>query len=141
MPWTPKSGEHDDQVAPIQLAASIPVTASGMFGSSAATRSPGRTPSFSRAAASLPASACRGGRSITRRSPSSPRNRIASRASGRCSRFSAKFSRARGNQRAPGIAAPFSNTAPGRSPITLQKSHRADQKAARCSTDQRHRAS
>ena len=41
----PKSGEHDDQIAPRLAAASRPMTASGTFGSSAATRSPRPTPS------------------------------------------------------------------------------------------------
>jgi hypothetical protein len=40
----PKSGEHDDQMAPMLAVASRPMTASGTFGSRAATRSPRRTP-------------------------------------------------------------------------------------------------
>ena len=41
----PKSGEHEDQIAPRLALASRPMTASGTFGSSAATRSPRPTPS------------------------------------------------------------------------------------------------
>ena len=39
-PLTPKSGEHDDQIAPRLVAASIAITVSGMFGINPATRSP-----------------------------------------------------------------------------------------------------
>ena len=31
-PCTPKSGEHDDQIAPMLVAASIAITVPGMFG-------------------------------------------------------------------------------------------------------------
>ena len=44
-PCSPKSGEQDDQTAPIEAAASMPATVSGMFGIIAAMRSPGFTPS------------------------------------------------------------------------------------------------
>ena len=40
----PKSGEHDDQMAPRLAVASSPTKASGMFGVYAATRSPLVTP-------------------------------------------------------------------------------------------------
>ena len=43
-PATPKSGEHEDHTPPTLAVASMPITASGPFGSQAATRSPGRTP-------------------------------------------------------------------------------------------------
>ena len=43
-PRQPKSGETLVQIAPIDVTASIAMTASGMFGSVEATRSPGRTP-------------------------------------------------------------------------------------------------
>ena len=46
----PKSGEHDDQIAPRLAVASRPMTASGTFGSRAATRSPRPTPSPAQAA-------------------------------------------------------------------------------------------
>ena len=46
----PKSGEQDDQIAPRLAAASRPTTASGTFGSRAATRSPRPTPSPAQAA-------------------------------------------------------------------------------------------
>ncbi len=41
----PKSGEHDDQMAPRLAVASNPISAAGMFGRYAATRSPLVTPS------------------------------------------------------------------------------------------------
>ncbi len=44
MPRQPKSGETLVQIAPIDVTASIAMTASGMFGSVEATRSPGSTP-------------------------------------------------------------------------------------------------
>ena len=53
----PKSGEHDDQIAPMLAVASRPMTASGTFGSSAATRSPRRTPSERRPRATRATSA------------------------------------------------------------------------------------
>ena len=52
----PKSGEHDEKTAPSDAAASMVITASGRLGSHAATRSPGRTPSSSSAAARAPTS-------------------------------------------------------------------------------------
>ena len=41
----PKSGEQLDQMAPMLAQATIAMTASGMFGTTAATRSPRPTPS------------------------------------------------------------------------------------------------
>ena len=43
-PRSPKSGEQDEKIAPSEAAASMTATASGMFGSIAATRSPTPTP-------------------------------------------------------------------------------------------------
>ena len=40
----PKSGEQDDQTAPMLVAASIATTASGTFGRKPTTRSPATTP-------------------------------------------------------------------------------------------------
>ena len=40
----PKSGEHEDQIAPSEQVASIATSACGAFGTSAATRSPAPTP-------------------------------------------------------------------------------------------------
>ncbi len=44
-PRQPKSGDTLVQIAPIDVVASMAMTASGMFGSIEATRSPGWTPS------------------------------------------------------------------------------------------------
>jgi hypothetical protein len=41
----PKSGEHEDQIAPRLAVASSPMSAAGMLGRNAATRSPLATPS------------------------------------------------------------------------------------------------
>ena len=52
-PLMPKSGEQEDQVAPMLAAASMAIMDSGMFGMKPATRSPGWMPIFFSAAASL----------------------------------------------------------------------------------------
>ena len=57
-PRSPKSGEQDDQIAPIEVAASIAAIASGMFGSMAATRSPTPTPDAFIACCRRETSAC-----------------------------------------------------------------------------------
>jgi hypothetical protein len=44
-PLMPKSGEHEDQIAPRLVVASIATTVSGMLGMNPATRSPFPTPS------------------------------------------------------------------------------------------------
>ena len=44
MPLIPKSGEQEDQIAPILDAASKPITASGQLGITAATLSISETP-------------------------------------------------------------------------------------------------
>ena len=51
-PWMPKSGEHDDQMAPMLVVASIATTVSRILGMKPATRSPVVTPSERSAAAS-----------------------------------------------------------------------------------------
>ncbi len=48
----PKSGEHDDQIAPMLVAASIAMIDSGTFGIKPPTRSPHATPAARKAAAS-----------------------------------------------------------------------------------------
>ncbi len=54
------------------------------------------------------------------------------------SRFSAKLSRAPGNQRAPGMRSLSSSAGPApRVPLTPQKSHNASQNAPGSATDQR----
>jgi hypothetical protein len=53
----PKSGEQDDQMAPRLAVASSPMSASGMFGRNAATRSPWPTPSARSAPRTRPTSA------------------------------------------------------------------------------------
>ena len=53
----PKSGEHEDQMAPILAVASSVMTACGPFGSSPATRSPRVTPSSRRPVATRATSA------------------------------------------------------------------------------------
>ena len=55
---TPNSGEHADQTAPRLDAARNAMTVSGMFGMSAATRSPLPTPSQRRPAATDPTLSC-----------------------------------------------------------------------------------
>src|SRR5665811_1497000 len=71
-PSGPKSGEHDDQIAPIAAVASIAITANDEFGISAATLSPDLTPSSSRLActmATLRASSAQVILSVARPSP------------------------------------------------------------------------
>ena len=46
MPLTPKSGEHDDHIAPIAVVESIATTDSEEFGMTPQTLSPGETPHF-----------------------------------------------------------------------------------------------
>ena len=53
----PKSGEHDDQIAPMLAVASSPMIASGTLGRNAATRSPWLTPSARNAPRTRPTSA------------------------------------------------------------------------------------
>ncbi len=53
----PKSGEHEDQIAPRLAVASMAMTASGPFGSKAATRSPRPTPADCSPLATRPTSA------------------------------------------------------------------------------------
>ncbi len=50
-PLMPKSGEQEDQTAPMLVAASMPMTASGRLGMNPATRSPAVTPDLRRASA------------------------------------------------------------------------------------------
>ena len=103
-------------------AASIAITASGRLGRKPATTSPGPMPSERRPAATRATSARSSLQLISRRSPRSFRKMIAGSASGPRRRFSAKLSRARGNQRAPGIRSPCSRAGPSpRSPTTPEK--------------------
>ena len=46
MPSSPKSGEQDVKIAPIDDVANIAITVSGQLGKRAATRSPSLTPFF-----------------------------------------------------------------------------------------------
>ena len=46
IPLTPKSGEHEDQIAPMLVVANIAITASGILGIKAATLSPFFKPIF-----------------------------------------------------------------------------------------------
>ena len=134
----PKSGEHDDQVAPRLAVASIAITVSGRFGMKAATRSPGPTPLSRRPAATRATSARSCANDSSRREPRSSTAISAGAASSRCSRFSAKLRRAAGNQRAPGIRSPFSSTGPSpQSATTPAKRASSLQNAAGSSTDQR----
>ena len=55
----PKSGEHEDQMAPMLAAASRPMIACGPFGSRPTTRSPWFTPSSRSAPATRATSAAR----------------------------------------------------------------------------------
>ncbi len=50
---TPKSGEHDDQTAPIAAVDNVAMTASGTFATTPHTRSPGPTPALRSAACAL----------------------------------------------------------------------------------------
>ena len=136
-PCSPKSGEQDDQTAPSEAAASMPATASGMFGIIAATRSPFLTPSETKAAAG--ARPARGARPRTGGARPCPRRgrRCASPEPRLRSRFSAKFSRASGKNAAPGILSPSTSTRSPFSPTTPQKSQTRLQKSSRSSTDQR----
>ena len=52
-PVAPKSGEQDDQIAPMLDAANMPTIVSGPLCVYAATRSPGVMPSLSKCAANL----------------------------------------------------------------------------------------
>ena len=103
----PKSGEQDDHTAPIEAAASTPTMLSGILGMMAATRSPTLTPA-SRSACAARATSVASSRQLMRRlTLSSPQNTRASPSLSLClSRFSAKFSRAPGKNRAPGILSP-----------------------------------
>ena len=136
----PKSGEHEDQTAPIEVAASMPMTVSGRLGRKAATRSPGCTRSLSSACAKRDTAAF-SSRQLRRFSTlSSPRNTIAVLSSFLRSRFSAKFSCASGNHCAPGMEpAPVSVRSP-RSPITSAQSHSVRQKASGSRIDQSYSA-
>jgi len=134
----PKSGEQDDHSAPRLAAASAAITVSGMFGSTAQTRSPGPTPQARSAPAKLATASWSSAQETRRSAPCSLRNSIAGLASRRRSRFSAKLRRASGNQRVPGIApASAASAGPGPSPITSQNDQTSGQKCSGCSTDQR----
>ena len=76
-------------------------------------------------------------RDSRRRTLSSPQNTRASAASRLRRRLSAKFSRASGKNRAPGMRSPSTSVVAPFSPRTSQKSHSRFQKASRSSIDQR----
>jgi hypothetical protein len=103
MPSAPKSGEHDDQTAPIDAAPSAAMTASAVFGTMPATRSPSLTPACESAAAALPTSARSSPNDSRRLRPRSVVAMIAGAWSGPPSRFRVKLSRPSGKNRAPGI--------------------------------------
>ena len=139
-PRVPKSGEHEVQTAPTLALASIAAIACGPFGSQPATRSPGRTPR----SRSHAAHARHRARELVP-APRRPRARSSARkiSAGspplRRSRFSAKLSRASGNQRVPGIARALraSSAGPGPSPRSSANDHTSSQNAAGSSIDQR----
>ena len=79
-PSTPKSGEQLDQIAPIDAAASMAITASGIFGRKPATRSPATTPMARKAAATRATSVRSASRLSSRRMPRSSRAMIAASA-------------------------------------------------------------
>ncbi len=114
--------------------------ASGQFGTMPAIRSPGRMPSARSQVESAATCARRSANESSRRAPVSLTNTSAGAWSSRRSRFSAKFSRAPGKKRAPGMRSSARNGAQPGSPITSQNSQAARQNAARSSTDQRHRS-
>ncbi len=75
---------------------------------------------------------------MLRRAPPSPANASAVPSSLRLSRFSAKFNRASGNHRVPGIAGQFSTTrSPRTEARTSPNSQTARQKASGRSTEKR----
>ena len=99
MPSVPKSGEQLDQTAPSHVVANIAITASGMFGKMAATRSPLPIPKFLNSAATNPATMYNSLYESELRFPSSSRKTIAFLSSRNLKRFSAKLSSASGNHR------------------------------------------
>ncbi len=140
-PCTPKSGEHDDQMAPRDVAPSIAMIVSGMLGMYAATRSPAAMPCASSAAATRDVSACSSACDTERRSLSSPQNTSespSSSAARRSSRFCAKLSFASGNQRAPGMRSASSSTRSPDSPSTPPYVHISRQKSHLWSIDHCH---
>ena len=137
-PCSPKSGEQDDQTAPIEAAASMAATVSGMLGIIAAMRSPFFTLSDRKSCCRREISACSSFHDSRRSTLSSPRKTIASPEPVFFSRFSAKFSVASGKNEAPGILSPSTSTRLSPlSPTMPQKSHTRLQNASRSSTDQR----
>ena len=78
-PCSPKSGEQEDQTAPIEAAASMAATVSGMLGIMAAMRSPSLTPSETKSCCSRETSACNPSQERRRSTLSSPLKTMASR--------------------------------------------------------------
>ncbi len=118
-------------------AASISAYASVVFGSHAATRSPGPTPAARNACCSRDTSACSSRQVVVRRSPSSRANRIAGLSSSRRRRFSAKLRVASGKNRVR-----HSSSSPGcsitrspASPATSKCSQTERQNCSGCPTD------
>ena len=85
----PKSGDDDDQMAPMDAAASMPITVSGRLGMKAATRSPFLTPSRFNPSAILCVSSYNSLKVNCLEIPVSPRKIMAGWSSRRCSRFPA----------------------------------------------------
>src|SRR5262249_41410554 len=119
---SPKSGEHDDQTAPIDVVASMAATVSGWLGITPATRPPTPTPSALRACGRRDTSAASCAKESRSVRLSSPRNTRASRWSDRRNRFSAKLSLASGKNAAPGMASRLAARRAPFSPMTPQKS-------------------
>ena len=89
MPRSPKSGEQDDQMAPMDDAARNAMIDSGMFGTTAQMRSPAFTPAAVKARCRRATAWLSSAQLIRRRTLSSPRNTSASASSFRRSMFSA----------------------------------------------------
>ena len=123
---------------PCESAASASMPVSGRFGMKAAARSPARRPSARKACSARDTSLVRSEKLRRRLKPVSSQSTNASPRSPRRIRFSAKLSRASGNQRAPGILSPSTSTVLPRlrDAITPQKSHTSVQNSSGLSTVQ-----
>ena len=133
----PKSGEVDENVAPIAAVASMAMTVSGMLGSQAATRSPGPTPVSANAVASAATCARSSSQVRVRRRPSSPASIRAAPAPLVARKVSTTLSRASGKNRASGREALGTKVIAPCSPTIPQASQAAAQNAPGSATDQR----
>ena len=135
-PCTPKSGEHADHTAPRLVAASMAIIASGMLGRKPATRSPATTPADLNPSAVRATSSFSCQKLICRRAPRSFLKIMAVCSPRYRSRFSAKFRRALGKKRAPGMRfASLSTGPPPQSARTSAKCAISSQKSPDRSMD------